>query len=278
MNRSAAALMVVLAAFTLTISPESNDFGKVTVRSRVRQVFTVSGVIDRTTATLTGPNAADFVIQTNQLDATCVDDANSPVCRVDVDFAPRSLGPKAATLVVTSARAGRITAQLRGIGVNPICENKVVFCNYAFLYSGNFDWNTTLRGDGSSTVTDVKVNIINGRAGCVGTQTISDSGGPHVWSVNGTGLVAVEFKLDENRRRVYKISVACPQPYNSSTPQSPAELGLFGQETDDQVYVVTGNSVVPDFDLRGTRSFPAPEADPENGVTGTTTLTWTLRR
>jgi len=192
-------------------------------------------------------------------------------------------------LVVKDFRGGRATAALKGNGVRALCENKVVSCNYAHLYSGVFSWNDGLQGAGSSTSIVMQADIDGLNVACNGTETIRDEGGSHVLVSKGSGLVAVEFKVDDENRKVYNITVACPSPGNSDKPSQRAELGHFDQQTYEQLKTKAGPPIVPkgentliDFtpgvDLIGTTSYPNPGVDQLNGVTGTVVVTWKLTR
>jgi hypothetical protein len=158
------------------------------------------------------------------------------------------------------------------------CEPKVVFCNYAHLYSGGFSWNDSLKGAKSSTFIAMRADIDGLRVACNGTETMTDEGGTKVLKSQGTGLVAVEFKDDENQRPAYNITVACPSPGDAETPSQPAELGHFDQQTYDQLKTSGGPRIIPGVALIGSSRYENPAADSVNGVTGTVTVTWNLKR
>lgn len=295
-SRSAVALAVGFVAASITITPTSHDFGNVAVNGVAFKAFPVGGLraTDSATGSLTGPDADQFIIgpssQGGVRSELCrVDLADAQTCGFDVLFSPKSKGPKSATLVVKDFRGGRATAALKGNGVEAVCEMKVVSCNYAHLYSGVFSWNDGLQAAGSSTSIVMQADIDGLNVACNGTETIRDEGGSHVLISKGSGLVAVEFKTDDENRSVYNITVACPTPGNSDNPSQRAELGHFDQQTYDQLKTKAGPpkipnventliDVTPGVDLIGTTSYPNPGVDAVNGVTGTVVVTWKLKR
>jgi hypothetical protein len=277
LSRSTAALSAVFAAFTLTITPTSHDYGEVAVNAQTSKDFVVAGVAngDSALAILTGPDANQWKLQGWSV---CHKLDSQAKCSFEVDFWPKSVGPKTAALVVRDSYGNRVTAQLKGKAVQPICESKVVFCNYAHLYKGVFSWNDALRGGNSSTVIVMQADIDGLSVKCNGTETITGQGTTQVLTSNGSGLVAVEFKVDDTMRQVYNITVACPSPGNADTPSQRAELGHFDQQTYDQQTTNAGVPVTPGVDLIGSSSYENPANDPVNGVTGTVTVKWNLKR
>ena len=162
-------------------------------------------------------------------------------------------------------------------GVDPDCVMKVVACNYAHLYSGVFSWNSVLKAPNSSTVIVMQADIDGLRVTCSGTETVTDNGVSHVMKSQGNGLVAVEFKNDEDKRPVYNITVACPSPGDADTPSQPAELGHFDQQTYDQLTTAAGGPISPGVDLIGSSTYPNPDNDAVNGVTGDVVVKWSLK-
>lgn len=279
MSRSVAALSVAFLGFTITVTPASHDWGDVAVNANVDKDFAVAGIAnkDSALATVTGTDANQFIMQGGN-DRCEVDTANGFQCSFSVTFWPKSIGPKTATLVVRDYHGSRVSVPLKGRGVQPVCESKVVLCNYAHLYKGIFSWNDVLRGAKSSTVIAVTANIDGLKVVCSGTQTITEEGVARVWTSNGSGLVAVEFKEDDTMRKVYNITVACPSPGNADTPSERAELGHFDQQSYEQRTTAAGGPIVPGVDLVGSSSEENPANDPVNGITGTVTVKWNLKK
>lgn len=152
------------------------------------------------------------------------------------------------------------------------CKMWVVSCNYAEHYMGRFDWQLVLQGGKSRHEEVVSVGITNGVVKCDGTAKDTDVGGTKVGRIVGPGLLAIEFKRDSIGKLVYEVTVACPTPAWPDTPSQPAELGHFGQESYEQPATAIG------MNLKGGSSYPAPETDPVNGVTGTVSVSWEFLR
>jgi len=147
----------------------------------------------------------------------------------------------------------------------------VVSCNYARGYNGSFDWQIVLQAQKSRYDEAVSVGITNGVVTCDGTAKETDVGGTRIGRIVGKGLLAVEFKNDSLGKLVYEITAACPTPAWPGTPSQPAELGHTGQESYEQPATAIG------MNLKGGSTYPAPETDPVNGVTGTVSVSWDLK-
>jgi hypothetical protein len=284
----AGALLVVGAAraAVVTITPAAYDFGKTAAPNGVAMHrFTMSSAVgDDLDISITGPNAAEFGIwengtQSGTYTTYCIDTNGnrSASCPLDVDFRPSSRGIKTATLMVANRRGERATATLRGEGVAPECEMKVVFCNYAHLYTGTFRWTSNLSGAGSQSSEQVQVDVIRGAATCNGSATSSDGGRSLTGAITGSGLVAVEFERGDTAGLFYRITVACPTPDWPATddaaavPSQPAEMGHNDRSTYEQAA-----TAVSQLGLKGSSSYPAPETDAVNGVTGAVSISWSL--
>jgi hypothetical protein len=155
------------------------------------------------------------------------------------------------------------------------CEPKVVPCNYAHHYNGQFGWQITLQaaGTGSSYREVVTIGISNRVVTCDGTATDIDHGQAKIGRIVGPGLLAVEFKTDSTGRLRYNITAACPSPAFPGETVQPAELGHNEQQSDDQPATAIGMNV-----LKGGAQYPNPDSDPLNHVTGTVTVSWDLKR
>jgi hypothetical protein len=85
---------------------------------------------------------------------------------------------------------------------------------------------------------------------------------------------------------VYRITAACPSPHWPATsdtedePSRPAEMGHGEQSSDKQpaaAGAMTLDALISRLPkLEGKLSFPSN--DPSNGVTGSMTITWNLKR
>jgi len=302
------------AAAAITFTPASHDFGKVVVKARGQGSFRITAPAsgwtpsELITLSFTGPDAADFLLEQAPTDFGPGQLGPRPLvkstaiqpqlcnfgkviiaCDQVVLFVPSSLGPKSATLVATGLGT-RGTAQLKGEGVFS-CLMKVVFCNYAQLYDGSFRWKTNLSAPKHSYTETVDVAVVNGVATCNGAATATDEGRTTTGKITGTGLIAVEFENTKDRededqpsrlapsRLVYRITVACPSPAwpptednPRGTPSQPAELGHTEMKSYDQQATAIG------IDLIGSSSYPAPESDALNSVTGQVQVSWSLKR
>jgi len=141
----------------------------------------------------------------------------------------------------------------------PPCQMKVVSCNYAHLYSGEFSWTNTLNGTDSQLHEQVTVSVKNGVADCLGTVRTTSKGQSTSEKISGPGLFAVEFELDSADKLVYRITAACPTGHDRETYQQRA-------------------TAIAQKVLQGGSSYPAPETDEVNHVTGTVKVTWNIAR
>ena len=284
----------------ITVTPTSHDFGSVAVGASMAIEFRIvpsPGTPQGTVLWLSikGPDKPDFkpnlipdiTVGPNQ----CPSGQQGPVCTQTVSFFPKSLGPKQATLEISDGLGNKVTVPLKGKGVAPICTNRVVFCNYAHLYSGTFGWNRTLNGPNSQYKENVQVTITNGVAVCNGSATQSGPSGSQTGAITGKGLIAVEWLEDPMYPWVYQITAACPTPDwpagpngEAATPSQQAELGHNDQSTyhqPDQL-IKPGMMLEQAIDalarIQGTLSYPAPETDQLNGVSGAVVVTWNLVR
>jgi hypothetical protein len=288
------AVALGLATSAISIQPLTFDFGSVAVNGLSQAttfhvtIPTGAGPRDTITTTVAGPDATSFVIMDDRVGGGTQCEAwawRSGSCTYTVLFGPKSLGPKLARLEVTDSRGGVAKATLTGTGVAAVCTNNVVFCNYAHLYSGTFNWSSNLMGPNASHSENVAVTVTLGVAACNGAVTDTFEGKSRTGAVTGTGLIGVEF-LDSlvdpttNRKEpVYRITVACPSPafpaasaYEPAILSRPAELGAFSQETYKQPIAAVG------LDLVGSYSIPSPDNDPANGVSGVIRVHWSLKR
>ncbi len=298
----AGAVALGVAALVISIQPVSHDFGQIAVRGRSRAMTfrvtlpTGAGPADTIIAKIAGADADDFIIYSENSGTQCEGARPNSVpvnflsywrsgsCTYEVLFQPWSyVGPKVARLEVTGSRGGVAKATLTGTAVAPVCTNEVVFCNYAHLYSGTFNWINKNSSATSSHSENVVVTVTLGVAVCNGTVVDTENGQSTTGAVTGKGLIGVEFDEEVDQRTktkqtVYRITAACPSPafpateYVAATPSRPAELGHFFQETLNQPIVSVG------FDLVGSISLPSPETDQLNGVSGAIQINWSLKR
>ena len=155
----------------------------------------------------------------------------------------------------------------------PTCQMKVVSCNYAYLYSGEFSWTNTIKGTVSELHEQITVGVKNGVADCLGTVRETSNGQTTTGKVSGPGLFAVEFERDSANKLVYRITAACPTAEGMGSPVQRAELGHHDLETYQQRATSIGQKA-----LQGSSNYPAPETDPVNHVTGSVQVTWNITR
>ena len=155
----------------------------------------------------------------------------------------------------------------------PTCQMKVVSCNYAHLYSGQFSWSNTINGPASQFHEQVTVGVKNGVADCVGTVRETENGQTQSGTISGPGLFAVEFERDSADKLVYRITAACPTAAGMGSPVQKAELGHHDLETYQQ-----RATTIAQKELKGGSNYPAPETDAVNHVTGTVQVTWNITR
>jgi hypothetical protein len=126
---------------------------------------------------------------------------------------------------------------------------------------------------------------------CNGSETLTDNGQSRTGAITGKGLLAVEWLTGDESPYVYRITAACPTPAypadpdgSAATPSQPAELGHNDQSSDKQSdpFIKPGTTlekvVAGLARLKGTLTYPAPETDQVNGVSGTVSISWDLVR
>lgn len=285
-------------AAAMTITPASHDYGDIAVSAvSINSPFDITllpGAApgSKLTVTVAGADAGDFRLRsasTIHVDSSNSGCANTPqrsVCSAKVEFRPRSLGPKLARLVVTDNHGNRAIAQLTGKGISAVCLHRVVPCNYSHFFSGVFSWKIGLNGPKSTYSENVEVIITNGVAVCNGAATQREHGQSLTGAITGTGLIAVEFEADPIHTWVYKITAACPTPAwpatqdSEATPSQPAELGHNEQNSEKQpaggVGLTLQQAIAQLARLQGSITYPSPDTDPLNGVSGSVTVSWSL--
>ena len=152
----------------------------------------------------------------------------------------------------------------------PACRAYLVPCNIGGHYSGTFHWVSVLQSSRGKTTEDVTVRILHGQAACEGSIVTTDpleTGG----TIKGDGLVIVEWGTgtdDDPKMPWYRIAVACPGMGGSA----PASMDRDSMETYKQPRQ-KGFAV-----FEGSTDEENPDADPDNGVTGTMRINWKLSR
>ena len=140
----------------------------------------------------------------------------------------------------------------------PACKSYLVPCNIAGAYSGTFHWVTVLQSSAGKTTEEVTVRILRGKAVCEG-------------SIKGDGLVVAEWGTgtdDDPKMPWYRVAVACPGMGGSGPPS------MDGDHMDTYKQPRRRGFAV----LEGSIEEENPDADPDNGVTGTIRISWKLER
>lgn len=292
----------------ITITPAAYDFGKSPVGSDAlpEKIFriTVSPNLvprSRLSLQLIGLDKDDFVLATaNEYNledrpSRCTISTQGAVCQAEVEFRPRSVGPKRARLEVFDRAGNWVEAEVKGEGIAATCLSRVVPCNFAHLWTGVFGWRSVSNSSGSQETETVDVIVTRGVAFCNGGATSSAEGRTHTGRIQGPGLFAVEFLKDPGIPWVYRITAACPSPHwpkvvdpnparpeeaviAEETPSRPAELGHNEQSSDKQIASKTAMTLEQLISRLSTLEgrIMHPGSDALTGVTGSITVSWKL--
>ena len=296
----------------LTIAPSTYDWGDVNVgNSLAIMIFKITLPVraspaDAITASVTGANAGDFVVEADPVVTSCYSPLWQSDCVIMVQFSPKAVGLRTATLVVADTRGNRGTAALKGTGTRTFgCRpTEAASCNYGDHYSGYFTWRSEIvvgpeAGETVHTAkrfVDVTATVTKGVAVCSGTMTAeeAESSGGRIMRTSkssgitqGRGLFAVEFQRNENNTLVYVITAVCPgfgvttTTFDGSTGGSatvseaatPARMGSSGMmQSEPEPAMAVGDALI------GAKTGSHPDADPANRVTGSLRLDWALLR
>ena len=131
--------------------------------------------------------------------------------------------------------------------------------NCARYYSGTVSVTSEIKGTGINQNNSVVATITQGRVSCrmKGTETPE---------FEGPGMLAVEHTTTGTAGE-YAISVWCPD--------APGERPDRG---DDPIITIMKQRAADYALLAGKDAHESPDADAANGISGTETMTWSLRR
>jgi hypothetical protein len=132
--------------------------------------------------------------------------------------------------------------------------------NCAQYYSGTVTMAADLRGTNVNQTRRVVATITGGRVSC----RVS---GTDVTEFEGPGMLAVEHKATQVAGGAYEISVWCPE-----------EAGGRPTRRDTPLITVMNQQAADYSVLEGRDAHEHPDADAANGLSGSETITWTLRR
>ena len=141
---------------------------------------------------------------------------------------------------------------------------------------------------------DINISVVNGVVTCSGTRQEREVHGykgrlesemKGTGPIAGSGMLAIEFEVDDTNRPVYVLTYACPRPRMTRTstdlasgnaetetfPGGPAEWRDSERLADPQPS--TGAGMTP---LKGQHTNTRYE--PENSAGGITTSKWDLKR
>jgi len=150
-----------------------------------------------------------------------------------------------------AAQASKAWSQCRG--------DSLVTWNCASYYSGTVTLSSELKGNG---VNDVRSVIATVKAGGVTCRVK----GTDVPEYESPGMLAVVHETTENSGE-YEISVWCPESADKRSTRRDAPLiEVMDQQAADYTT------------LDGKSSYEHPLADEVNGLAGTETISWQLRR
>ncbi len=131
--------------------------------------------------------------------------------------------------------------------------------NCARYYSGTATLSSTLKGDNVNDVLSVTATVTAGKVAC-------RVKGTEVGEYEGPGMIAVEHETTADAGE-YKLQVWCPERAGDKVKSG---RGPTIMATDRRAADYTT--------LEGKDSYEHPLADAANGLTGTETITWQLRR
>jgi hypothetical protein len=131
--------------------------------------------------------------------------------------------------------------------------------NCAQYYSGTITLTSDLKGSDVHEALRVVATVTGGRVSC-------QVKGTELGEFEGSGMLVVEHGSTENSGK-YGISVWCPEA-----------AGKRPRRGDAPLISVTNQQAAEYATLDGKDSYDHPSADPANGLSGTETITWALRR
>ena len=140
-------------------------------------------------------------------------------------------------------------------------------------YTGTFNWTIHVQSSVASHDETVSVGIgADSVVSCAGQASDTFDGQTTTGQIFGPGLLAVEFTTDAAGKLVYEITAACPSAAFPGEEVRPAELGKnYTLESYEQP------ATSKQMDLHGGSTYPAPETDPLNGVSGDVSVAWNLK-
>ena len=132
--------------------------------------------------------------------------------------------------------------------------------NCAQYYSGTVSLNSSIKTPDGTMTRSMVATVTGGKVSC----RVEDS---EAGSFVGPGMLAVEHAAAQSAGGEYEISVWCP----AAEGERPTRNDAPAIQVLDQRAASYGT-------LEGKDSYPHAESDEVNGISGTETVTWRLRR
>jgi hypothetical protein len=152
----------------------------------------------------------------------------------------------------------------------PPCRPHLVHCNIGDAYSGTFHQVSVLEYAGGKVTRDLTAHVTLGKVRCEGTLASTDPSVP-AGAIKGEGLLIVEWGVgtdDDPGMPWYRIAASCPG-VDGSTP-----VGADASDMDTYKQPRRSGFAL----LKGSQEEQHPDADPNNGVTGSIRMEWSLSR
>lgn len=155
---------------------------------------------------------------------------------------------------------GVVPLQAQGSGTWTRCNmDSLSNWNCAQYYSGTVSYNSELKGSDLHQVRSIVATVIAGGVVCKVKE-------PDAAEFVGPGMLVVEHGSTANAGK-YRISVWCPK----AVGERPSRR--------DQPMIESYERQATDYNtLSGKDAHEHPDADAANGVTGTETIAWDLKR
>jgi hypothetical protein len=155
---------------------------------------------------------------------------------------------------------GATVAQAQAQGAWSGCRaDSLSIWNCSQYYTGTVSSSSDLKGTDLHITMSVVATVTAGKVSC-------HVKGSEVGEYTGPGMIAVEHSSTENTGK-YIIKVWCPEAEGERVSR------------DDSPIIEVLDQQAADYrSISGTESYPHPDTDDANGLSGTYTATWQLRR
>jgi len=171
---------------------------------------------------------------------------------------PIPLGRLVLSSIVSLVLCAPLTAQIPARWASCRMDSLATW-NCAQYYSGTVSLTSELRGTNIHQAFRVIATVTGGQVRC-------RVNGTEVGEFEGPGMLAVEPASTENAGE-YRINVWCPEAADRPV-----------RRRDSPLIVITEQRATDYARLQGTDAHEHPDTDAANGVSGTETIAWELRR